>query len=73
MQALLSAAFQIPDVEQVVLGVYPGNTSAIRVYEQAGFPTDNRERRELADYKEHLQMSIHREDWNQNTMRVVTE
>lgn len=37
VQAVIDEAFQDPDVRQIVLGVNPDNTSAIRVYEQAGF------------------------------------
>lgn len=39
VKALLQAAFNIPAIEQVVLGVNVGNLGAIRVYGQAGFQT----------------------------------
>jgi RimJ/RimL family protein N-acetyltransferase len=39
VKEVLQTAFNIPDMEKVILGVNAGNLSAIRVYEQAGFQT----------------------------------
>lgn len=37
MQAIIQAAFQQPNINEIVLSVKLGNVAAIRVYEQAGF------------------------------------
>jgi ribosomal protein S18 acetylase RimI-like enzyme len=47
--AVVDEAFNIPGIEQVVLGVMEGNGSAIRVYEQAGFLKVNTEGTEMED------------------------
>jgi len=39
LQTVVQRAFALPGVEQLVLGVITGNTSAIRLYEKAGFTT----------------------------------
>jgi len=62
IQAVLHAAFKIPSMEQIVLGVYEGNVGAIRVYEQAGFQIYNLEGRETKDNKDGLRMIIRRDD-----------
>jgi RimJ/RimL family protein N-acetyltransferase len=41
VKTLVDEAFKIPDIRQIVLGVREENTSAIRVYEGAGFLTFN--------------------------------
>ena len=40
MTAVIAEAFKLGDIEQLVLGVRIGNLSAITVYEQVGFVTD---------------------------------
>lgn len=37
MQNMLAEAFELTDIDQIILEVKEGNASAIRVYEQAGF------------------------------------
>jgi ribosomal protein S18 acetylase RimI-like enzyme len=39
VKAVIDEAFKLADIEQIILEVAEGNTSAIRVYEQAGFRT----------------------------------
>jgi ribosomal protein S18 acetylase RimI-like enzyme len=41
VKAVVDEAFKLPDIRQIVLGVREENTSAIRVYEGAGFLTFN--------------------------------
>lgn len=73
IHAALSAAFEIPRIEQVMLGVRKGNSSAIRVYEQAGFRIFDLEGEETEEHQESLFMIIHRDDWSQNRTEVRTE
>jgi ribosomal protein S18 acetylase RimI-like enzyme len=39
VKTVVDEAFRLPNIDKVVLGVREGNTSAIRVYKQAGFLT----------------------------------
>ena len=39
LQAVIQAAFNLPGIEQLVLGVITTNISAVKVYEKAGFTT----------------------------------
>ena len=73
IHAALSAAFEIPGIEQVMLGVRKGNRSAIRVYEQAGFRIFDLEGEKKEEHQESLFMIIHRDDWRQNRTEVRTE
>lgn len=62
VKVTIDEAFNIPDIEQVVLGVKEGNVSAIRVYEQAGFLTYRAEGMETGGDKDGRIMIICRDD-----------
>jgi RimJ/RimL family protein N-acetyltransferase len=49
LQATMNAAFALPGVEQLVLGVVTANIRAVKVYEQAGFETLGTQRNYFKD------------------------
>lgn len=58
VNAVLREGFKLAGIEQIVLGVTKGNTSAIRVYEQAGFQPYHAEGRGTGRNEGDLRMII---------------
>lgn len=64
MNATIDEAFRTKGIDQIILGVKKGNTSAIRVYEQAGLQIYKFEGNEC--HPNVIWMYIHHNDWKSN-------
>ncbi|RSK50967.1 GNAT family N-acetyltransferase [Hymenobacter rigui] len=71
MQATLEAAFALPGLEQISLGVVAGNTAATRLYQGLGFVEYGYQRQFLklgSDYYDHRLMVLFRSDFIASTV-----
>ena len=60
VKVTIREAFKLTDIEHIILGVKAANTSAIRVYQGAGFSTYNSGGNQGAHDHDEFQMIIHR-------------